>query len=459
MEKEGGLIVRYLIDNFIFDSEELLLYEHTLAEEECDKLASLCSANNCYNSILTDLEYARCHQKSFKNRPVIRAGIVPSYNCNLHCNYCSQSSDENSCFSLGIEDILVFLNDIIRKQVMTSLVMKESPTLNLYFTGGGEPTYDWNLFVQMIDVIEKKCQDNRIKLQLGMTTNGLLNHSQYEYIGNHFNSVLVSYDGCPEVQDKNRKSANGICVSGEIEAALAYFVRHNLRTVIRTTIWPEDFSRMTEMLDYISEHFAGLYSWDINPVTFAGRAAEIIESEKGSFAQANFVERFVNLLQYAKKRKSSLRITTPLLVHEPVNVNCGGGGYNTQGLWLFPDKKITTCIDSSDIVTVVGRIDGNSIHYYDHFSDPLLDMFIERYKSCRDCIAFKVCGGGCPIKHIRNQQSTSGTLKWECSMQIAYWKYVLQELLKNGEYFGWKLETPKSFVNSSSRVFQLVYLP
>ena len=56
-------------------------------------------------------------------------------------------------------------------------------------------------------------------------------------------------------------------------------------------------------------------------------------------------------------------------------------------------------------------------------------------KECKDCLAFRFCRGGCPIRALSNK----GSNEWECTEIIKYMKYIFYELLKNGKIEGWIL--------------------
>ena len=82
----------------------------------------------------------------------------------------------------------------------------------------------------------------------------------------------------------------------------------------------------------------------------------------------------------------------------------------------------------------MGKIDDGKVIFYEDYNDVILKMGLKKYVECRECFAFYVCGGGCPIKHIREEQFKTGMMDWECDMEKQYWKYVLSQLIKNGRY-------------------------
>lgn len=447
----------YNINNYIYDSDRLILIEKSMSIYEYEQICRSIASNCLYINDLTKLKCDCINQKSMREKVVKNAGIALNYNCGLRCNYCSQKSEENNFESLTIDEILVFIKDVIKKRKISSLITKDDLSLNVYFTGGGEPTYNWLFFSSTVEKIEELCKKHNVKLSFGITTNGILNTNQLQFISNHFEKVLISYDGNSKIQDKNRRTANNLPTSKIVENSIKSFIASGVTTTIRSTIWQDDFIELTNMADYIYNNFDGLYSWDINPVTPAGRAVEIMLKEQAIYSKADFVESYLNLINYIRVQKYKLLVTTPLLSSEPIGFNCGGIGSSVHGIWLLPDKRITTCVDSSEIVTEVGKIENDSVIYYDNFEDPLINMGIKKLEECRDCIAFRVCGSGCPIKHIREESNGTNMLSWECSMQSRFWEYILNNVVDSTSCFGWKA-IKLDFPNIKNKsIYKLVY--
>jgi len=430
--------MEHVIGDYIFESDKMIIFNKDIQEKKKENILSSFDNTCKFQDEFDYLVSEESKQKSFQYRIVQGAGIALSFNCGLRCNYCSQSSHEGMFESITDEDIASFIKDIVFKKVIASIAMKEPAALSFYFTGGGEPTYNWERFKYAVLELERQCQQKHVQLSLGMTTNGMLNEDQIFFISEHFEKVLLSYDGLPAIQNDNRKTASGKGTNDIVCNTLRRLIEKNVKVTIRTTIWQDDFKYLFEMFDYISNNFVGLYSWDINPVTPAGRATEVMKVKSEQYKETDFFNAFLKLLKYSEHKNSYFRITSPLLVSSPTGFNCGAAGPNIQTLWLLPNRKITTCIDSSDIITEVGCVKDGKINYYDEFEDPIYKMAIRKFEECRSCIAYRICAGGCPLKHIRALETKEGMLEWECLMQQNFWKHILTETIKGESLWGWK---------------------
>lgn len=452
----GGFEMLHDIGDFYYDSSRLILCDKTITKDDYKIICDNIKPNDTYKEDLLYLSNAMQHQVSMKQRVVEKAGIILTFNCNLRCTYCSQNSTENSNNEVSVNDVEAFVKEIIKKRVIASIISKKERNVTFYFTGGGESTYYWDKFEKVIHIIEKLCAENNVKLNLEMATNAVFNDKQRKFIAKHFDSVMVSYDGMPETQDRNRVTSNNLPTSILVERSIKYFMNSNIDLTIRSTVWQYDLPKLPQMLNYLHEHFPKINSWEIYPVTPAGRAVPIMDSRQ-ECSQYDFIKAYLNLIEYAEKENCLFNITSPILTCSPIGFNCGGIGADTMGAWLFPNRKISTCPDSSDVMTQIGEIKNSQVIWYDTFSDPLLEMGYEKYQTCNTCLAFRICGSGCPIKHIREKQFKTGMLSWECSMQCKLFEHILKTVMSGKNCFGWSKEKIETPLNSNIKVYKLIY--
>lgn len=244
--------MEYALEEYIYDSERMILYRNSLEQEKIDLLRELYKTNIYYDEIY-DRWLSSLDSLSYKNHLNTQFGICLTYNCQLRCTYCGYSSQENNTTSLTLTDIEAFTIHIIKNIKIKKMLYNIQDKLKVFFTGGGEPTYDWLVFKSVIEMIEHKCIENNIEYSFDLTTNGLLSNDKIKYIAEHFDSVMVSFDGTPNVHDNNRintRNSNGHKIVVNTISKLTQCTKKPYVTV-RTTIWQYDFNKMTEMADYI----------------------------------------------------------------------------------------------------------------------------------------------------------------------------------------------------------------
>lgn len=415
-------------DDYIFDSENLTIYKSNnrinVMKEEKFKFK---------DKYFKD-KYIK-NSSSIINRCVNSAGVVPTFNCNLRCVYCSQSSTEGKK-DLDFKDFKIFLEEIIRKRLIYSVVNKEPPSLELYFTGGGEPTYNWLLFYNCVEYAKKACEINNICLKLHITTNAYFNEDKLKYLCENFYSVMISYDGNDEINIKNRFRHKSIDVQNNIKYNI-YNLSKSTDVTIRTTVLPSDFKSMATIASNIIKEFPDIINIDFNPVFPAGRALKLKCSDEDNYNL--FLRNFIEL---SKNNKSNrIKVTTPIFSVDPIEFGCGGVANIASEYWLFPDSKIRTCVDSYGSSVIIGKINEGMLEYEDLSTDIFREDIKKNSLKCQKCIAFPVCGFGCPLKRIRDFQNGTNYMEKECELQRDYWKYVLNQLVERGSCRGWIAES------------------
>jgi radical SAM protein with 4Fe4S-binding SPASM domain len=358
-------------------------------------------------------------------------GICLTESCQLRCNYCSFSSGESN-ITTTFEEIKAFVNFLIKNLIFKRMIYHEEYPLRIVITGGGEPTYKWDEFVYAIEYIKEKCSKNNIHYYINATTNGILKEKQIKYLIDNINFIMVSFDGIPTIQNKNRKTANGSGTADIVECTLKMLDDENANFSIRTTIWPEDYCHINEMADFVLSNYKNVKGWDIEPIIPRGRAIRHNSFESESrFVDLNFSHYYIE----AKKHILTHNYHDVLSCSKFNNVTCGTiYGFHP---WLIPNGKVVTCQDAKEKAIQIGRID-NGKYIPNDFHDNYAKICKESSKKCSTCFAYGFCLSGCPLKYLNSESRETAEI--ECNMIRAYWKNVLVNLVKNNEYLGFKLE-------------------
>ena len=429
----------YSAGNYIYDPNRLIFYQNECGTQTIEKICSYIKSNDSYECLQEKLNAYNADEIQIKPGVLHRAGICLTNNCNFRCNYCSESSVDGHKELLSIDDVMAFVSDVMKRWTVNKLLEKAKESLSLSFTGGGEPTYNWDLFTNVVLQIRKKCLDNNIPVLLSITTNGLLDESQQVFIAENFDSVMVSYDGIPEIQEKNRRCINDSRTSKPVEETIFFFSKKSMRLTIRTTIWQSDFCRLKEMTDYVLENFGTSVEWSILPVIPTGRAMNRVRKEHEILSESDFLSSYIDTVEYAKNKYDSVNIISPVFQGNDI-VNafyCGAISFSCSCPWLLPDKTIITCIEACDEKTTIGKVEGNEVVYFEKCADPLFKVYQQKFDECRSCIAYRFCKGGCPVRHLANRNARTTMDDWECTMIQKYWTYIFENILEGKECLGW----------------------
>jgi len=425
------------VEKYIYDPNRLIFYQNEYDTQVIEKICTCIAPNDHYDDLHEKLNAYNADEIQIKPGALNRAGICLTKNCNFCCQYCSESAVDGHEETLTVEDVITFVSDVMKRWIINKFLGRAEESLNLTFTGGGEPTYNWELFTNSVVQIRQKSLDNNIPLLLSITTNGLLNESQRSFIAEKCDSVMVSYDGIPEVQEKNRRGIHGSKISEVVEKSIHFFSKTRVNLTIRTTIWQSDFGRLKEMADYIFGNFGTSIEWSILPVIPTGRAMKRVQREHEKLRESDFLEPYLDTIKYAKDKYGSVNINTPVFQDIVDAFYCGAISIYCSCPWLLPDKTIITCIESCDIKTIIGKIKESEVVYFEKCPDPLFKIYQQKFDECRKCIAYRFCKGGCPVRHLMNKNIKTAMDDWECTMIQNYWTYIFKNVLAGKECLGW----------------------
>jgi len=446
----------FKIDEYIFDSQRLIFYPAAVTQESVLTINSNIPSNDNYDELSGELCKLDADNLNAKSILPTTAGICLTYKCQLHCNYCSFSSKVDG-YEIDFSSVRTFVNFLLRNVIIKKIAVPERPEpLVLYFTGGGEPTLNWGLFQETVEYIKKKCNEKQIEYHLHLTTNGILNEEQVLYIATNFSSIMVSFDGSSDVQNKNRKSAGNRETSKIVSNTLSLLDQMDAPYSIRTTIWQSDFDKMREMVDYIYTYFKNNKGWSISPILVTGRAVDEIKKDYLNENKYNFIESFVDAANYAMKTYGAENMSIKLFANTFSDIFCGS--CYIANPWLMPDSTICTCLEGKNNIPVIGYAIKDRVVLLESYEDKLLKEYRKRFlsKECRECIAFRFCRTGCPLKFIEDEVSGMEASRWTCQMTRFYWKYVFRQILSGNAVFGWTLETIENIEDIDFPIYKLM---
>ncbi len=441
----------HAIDDYIFDSERLILYK---SEENLSKL--ILKECNCTNGEKFNETLHEISNKVNTNRIAINViGICLTYNCNLRCNYCGFSSVDGDQHKLQLDDIKAFVDDALIKRTVKKLITQKEEPLIVYFSGGGEPTYEWNLLKSSVQYIKEQCIKNNIPLKLSMTTNGVLSNEEIDFIASNFTRLMISYDGIPDVHDRNRASLNQKSTSIIVERTIRELSIRKIPLEIRTTIWPNDYSKMVQMYEHVFSIACkdDNVVWSLYPVLYEGRAIAHMRQLDNKHYKS-FLSYYFDLIEYinfTQGEEKARKIYCPVFSDETISFFCGS--LFGEEPCLLPDGSIVTCNEAREQRVYIGKVENHKVIYYNKCYNVFYDTAEKKLLECRNCIAYRFCKGGCPIWHLRGYEDKEGPL--ECQITRDYWRHILECAIKQKYSFGWRLRKIKLSSAENKEIYAL----
>lgn len=252
-------------------------YEYIISNEnENICIAELCRKNSFINNLVNNgflspnktkeiFHYDEARLEYYLQNKVGTIVLEVSEQCNLRCEYCVFSGKyenrKHSNKKMNIETAKKGLDFVFERS-------KESESIVVGFYGG-EPLLEFDFIKEVIEYSEQLFDGKEILFSF--TTNGtLLDIEKVEYLKSYNVSILISLDGPAEINDKNRRFAQGgfspfLKVKQNLEAIILYYPEFASKLAVSSVIDPStDFtcinnffinSELTEKAPFIKSGF------------------------------------------------------------------------------------------------------------------------------------------------------------------------------------------------------------
>ncbi len=313
--------------------------------------------------------------------------------CNLRCRYCynslerSKKDEQSLSFDMAKIGIKNFFNS--------------NSSRHIRFYGPGEPTQEFQLLKDIVEYA--KSLDNSVTTEI--QTNGCFSEDECKWLSENMNIIWISFDGEPDIQNKQRPLPKNKPSSPIIENNIKTIIESNNNVMVgaRVTITNDNLHRQKEMLDYF--HSLGIkYIWSDPLFPSVGKIPVCDDFEKLKnyhFNMDEYVENYISAYHYSKN----------LGVFYGSFLTCNFDGVcNKHCRACTPVPHLTTdgYISACDLVTfgenaghmdcfVYGKWNKNTNNYdYDYDKiKKLQNRITENMPHCAQCIAKEHCGGYC----------------------------------------------------------------
>jgi radical SAM protein with 4Fe4S-binding SPASM domain len=270
-------------------------------------------------------------------------------------------------------------------------------TLELHFFGG-EPLYKPELVIMAVHAARIRAEELGLQTRFEIATSGVVSESVARFTADFIDSLILSIDGPPEVQNANRPTPGGAESYRNAAASGRIFSDGAGDLHLRVCVTSETVSLMKDI--------AGLFLSEFKPVSICYETVQQSPeaAEAGlrppdpwefafNFAQAEaFLERSGVQAVYAPADISRKRVSFCPVGRDAAIVSPDGrvaGCYLLERDWIARgmDMNLGQFSDSCDLLLTDGAV------------EDLRELNVLNYPRCRACFCRWHCAGGCHVNH------------------------------------------------------------
>jgi len=264
--------------------------------------------------------------------------------CNLNCSYCFSRTYRTNGTHLSL--------DMIRSaaEIVAQNCCAQQRSMTVVFHGGGEPTLNYDLLLQSLDMIEQIASDYKLGLFKYIATNGIMSRSRAVNLAQRFDLIGLSCDGPEDIQNRQRplQRSNEYTSTWLVERTAQAVLDSGKPLHVRVTITPDTINRQSEIADYICGQLKP-QEIHVEPV-YAGGAIE-----RGSQFKHEQAEAYLNAFLEARQTAHAYGIpwiSSGIRLQEIHSAYCH--------IWrnvfnLTPEGVATACFKLSEAGAVLER--------------------------------------------------------------------------------------------------------
>lgn len=368
---------------------------HRVAFYASDKAVALCKAYSEGKDILetkenaTLVKYIRILEEKDvyepQSKPIDTSShlvVILSQMCNLACSYCYAHEARS--------------RDVLSKDKLRAAIdyifNLNSDKVHFSFIGGGEPTLTWDLLSWAINYIRH--QDNGArKVSIGVTTNGtLLDDDMMDFLRENRVHIGLSFEILPEVQSMQRcfadKKRNSFHV---INIVIKKMEAKGIPFSFRSTITPSNVMRMSEMVEFVIEHYPTIKRLHFEQVT-------------STDIDKKFYDDFI--CHFIKARKLGVSKGIEVYSSGSNGLNglksrfCGGEMCLTPTGDIVACHRISSPEEQAFDLFNYARVEDGSIKINKAKKELIEKFYNTKRKACATCFAKWHCSGSCAMERI-----------------------------------------------------------
>lgn len=376
------------------------------------------------NSGLLSSDSVLINQKTTYHYQPISVTLFLTNRCNLRCAYCYASGGEmppvDMSFDLAKQAIDIVCNNAINRRYHS---------FDLGFHGGGEPTLNWDILTKAIAHARRK----PIHANISASSNGCYTRDKLEYILENFNSLSLSFDGPPDIQNIQRPFANGVYSFPVVMKTIKAMDRRSFPYGIRATVTAFSAGKIDLIVDFLCRN-TDTKLIQVEPVFSGGRGNELVVS-------AETAEIFIKSFQEAYELAASKGVK---LIYSGARLDT----ITTQfcfapcdSLVVLQTGEVSTCFEIHNVNHplaqdfIFGRIRDRKLSFDEEKWRKTVSRNVQEIPYCHNCFCKFHCAGDCIARTFSSRNASHFKPSVRCKINRELTKYLILKKISQGNGF------------------------
>ena len=344
-------------------------------------------------------------------------GLVTTRACNLACVYCGFAAGgarghmATATAVAAIDWMAQRMHDLGRKR------------LEVHFFGG-EPSVAWDVLEVAVHRTRAAAARHGLCPRLEIATNGVFDAPRARFLGDYFDTVVLSFDGPQEIQDRHRPACRG---RGSFEAVALTARRLSespTELCLRICVTEETVGRLEEITSWFCQTFRpSTLTYETLRPTAESAAAGLEPPDPYEFAAHSLRARKVAAGYGVRALYAAALTDARHFSFCPVG---------NDSLIVLPDGRVCACYlparewEARGLDLELGRLTSDGAMNLDLGAAARLRRLVRDKPRCRSCFCRWSCAGGCYVDHsfpgcpetydgfcIQTRLITTCSLLWE----------------------------------------------
>lgn len=316
-------------------------------------------------------------------------GLIPTRGCHLACRYCDfpAPASGGSVMDLGLARGAV-------DAYLDLLASHGRDTAEIHFFGG-EPFDAEEVVHFVVEYASARAAELQMAIRFEATTNGAYSTARCEWIADHFDTVVLSLDGPPDIQDRQRPTLTGRGSAGIVNRSAKILSDGSCELILRACVTQESVGRLEEIVAWISREFVtGTVCFEPLIPTQRSEEAGLAPPDPWEFAR-NFL--------LASRLLDAKGIEAVLATADLRSCRAYLCPVGRDALIVSPDGAVDACYLPREswggLDLRLGSIHDARIDVDAGALRRVRGLSVMGQRLCRDCLCRYHCAGGCRVGH------------------------------------------------------------